>query len=66
MRAYHFVEDWRVIVDIIDGDLDGADIVQLGVAVVRCSHSQVHLFFSAWLITVEHLTNHKPLIEFKV
>lgn len=54
--THDFVEDGRVVVDVLDGDFEGADVVQLGPAIVRGEYGQVDLLLAGRLVPVEHVS----------
>lgn len=54
-RTYHFVENRRIVVFVLDGHFDGAHVVQMRVPVVRGSYRQVHFFVPSGFVSVERL-----------
>ena len=53
--THDFVEDGRVIVDVFNGDLERANIIELGSAVVCSQDRQVDFLFADRLVSVEYV-----------
>ena len=51
--THDFVEDGRVVIDVHDGDLERANVVELGPAIVRREDGEVNLLLTRWLIPIE-------------
>ena len=49
------VKDWRIVIDILDGDGDGADIFQGRLPAVAGLHCHVYLLLPVRFVTIEHL-----------
>lgn len=54
--THNFVEHGDVVVDVLNGDFEGADVVQLGDAVVRGADRDVGLLLAARFVSVEDVT----------
>lgn len=57
LEAHHFIENWRIIVLVLDRHFDSAHVVKVWFSVVSGPHRQVNFFFSSRLIPIEHLRN---------
>lgn len=55
INTHHFVKNRLIVIDILYGNLNGADIVQWWLPVVSCSDSQVNLFLASRFIPIKGL-----------